>query len=88
MSIAGGDNRGGGDEFDGPTAAFRRLLKDVAGDERARVDALVALSQRTVFVATWPTDPESGIRTLTSSGGDTAMPIFSGLEVIKEAAQR
>lgn len=88
MSTTGGKDRESGDAFDGPTAAFRRLLKDVAGDERARVDALVVLSQRTVFVATWPTDPESGIRTLTSSSGDTAMPVFSGIEVLKEAAQR
>lgn len=78
----------GGDESDGPTAAFRRLLRQVGGDERARVDALVALSQRTVFAATWPTDPESGVRTLTSSGGETAMPVFTGLDILKDAASR
>jgi hypothetical protein len=78
----------GGDEADGPTAAFRRLLAQVAGDDRARVDALVALSQRTVFAATWPTDPESGIRTLTSSGGETAMPVFTGVDALKAAAVR
>lgn len=86
MSTAGGSDRG--DDSDGPTAAFRRLLRDVASDDRARVDALVVLSQRTVYVATWPTDPDSGIRTLTASSGDTAMPIFSSLDVMKEAAQR
>lgn len=88
MSTTGGSDRGGSDEFDGPTAAFRRLLKDVASDERARVDALVVLAQRTVYVATWPTDPDSGIRTLRSSSGDTAMPIFSSQQALQDAAQR
>jgi hypothetical protein len=63
-------------------------LGQVGGDDRARVDALVALAQRTVFAATWPTDPESGVRTLTSSGGETAMPIFTGQDILKDAAVR
>jgi len=83
-----GDDSGFGDETDGPTAAFRRLLKDAGGDQQARTDALTVLVQRTVFVATWPVDPDSGIRTLTSSSGDTAMPVFSKLDVLKEAALR
>jgi len=81
-------NSRGTDASDGPTAAFRRLLGQIGSDERARVDALVALAQRTVFAATWPTDPESGIRTLTSSDGSTAMPIFTGLDTLKAAALR
>lgn len=83
-----GDDSGFGDETDGPTAAFRRLLKDAGEDQQARSDALTVLVQRTVFVATWPVDPDSGIRTLTSSSGDTAMPVFSKLDVLKEAALR
>lgn len=83
-----GDDSGFGDETDGPTAAFRRLLKDAGDDQRARTDALTVLMQRTVFVATWPVDPDAGIRTLTSSSGDTAMPVFSKLDVLKEAALR
>ena len=38
---------------DRATEAFRRLLSDAAAGGQAKVDALVALSQRTLFVATW-----------------------------------
>lgn len=82
------DDSGAGDETDGPTAAFRRLLKEAGDDRQARTDALTVLVQRTVFVATWPVDPDSGIRTLTSSSGDTAIPVFSTVDVLKEAALR
>jgi hypothetical protein len=79
-----------GNPDDGPdqaTVAFRRLLKDAATAEEARVDALIALSQRTVFAATWPTAPEE-IRTLTNSKGETAMPLFSGFDELRKAARR
>jgi hypothetical protein len=50
------------------------------------VDALVALSQRTVWVATWTPDGE-GYRTLTNSNGQTALPVFTTVQLLENAAQ-
>ena len=56
--------------------AFRRLLVDARQGGQAKVDALLALGQRTVWVATWGPGQE-GFRTLTNSDGATALPIFT-----------
>jgi hypothetical protein len=76
-----------GDGPDQATIAFRRLLKDASAGDEARVDALIALSQRKVFAAMWPTAPDE-VRTLTNSKGETAMPLFSGIDELKKAARR
>lgn len=73
------------DSPDGPTVAFRRLLIDAARDEQGRVDALLALSKRTVFAATWP-GQQDAVRTLTNPAGQTAMPFFTGRDTLEEAA--
>ena len=72
---------------DQATIAFRRLLKDAATGDQARVDALVVLSQRTVFAVTWP-GSDMEIRTLTNSAGETALPLFTTRDVMEEAARR
>lgn len=71
---------------DTATIAFRRLLKNAALEDQARVDALVVLSQSTVFAALWP-GSDSEIRTLTNSAGDIAMPLFTGYDVMSEVAR-
>lgn len=56
--------------------ALLRLLADASSSPEARVDALVALSQRTLFVATWePLSPS--YRTLEQGDGRTALPVFT-----------
>lgn len=77
---------GGGNE-DRVLGAFRRLLADAALGGQAKVDALVALSQRTVWVATWPGSAES-YRTLVNSSGNAALPIFTDESSLDEAARR
>lgn len=51
------------------------------------MDALLALSQRTVFVVPWP-PPGEGYRTLVSSNGLAALPIFTDHTMLDAAAQR
>jgi len=73
-----------------PTAtadAFRRLLVDAAGGGQAKVDAVVALSQRTLYVVTWPTTNE-GFRTLVNSQGIAGLPVFTDETELGEAARR
>lgn len=73
--------------LDSALAAFRRLLADASAGEQAKVDALLALVQRTVFVATWPGQPD-GFRTLVNADGDAALPMFTGLDELGVAANR
>lgn len=68
-------------------AAFRRLLADAHHGGQAKVDALVALAQRTVFVVPWPGGIE-GWRTLVNSDGVAALPIFTSFAELDEAARR
>lgn len=68
-------------------AAFRRLLDDAHHGGQAKVDALVALSQRTVFVVPWPGGIE-GWRTLVNRDGVAALPIFTDRAELDEAARR
>ena len=72
---------------DAQLAAFHRLLADAHHGGQAKVDALVALSQRTVQVVPWPGTIE-GYRTLVNSEGVAALPIFTDLEQLEEAARR
>lgn len=71
---------------DQATGAFRRLLADAGSSEQARVDALVAFSQRLVLAPTWP--GQQAVRTLTNHEGETAMPLFTGQDVLDETASR
>lgn len=68
-------------------AAFYRLLGDAALGGHARVDALVALAQRTVWVVPWP-DPSAGWRTLVNADGKAALPIFTDQRQLEVAAAR
>ncbi len=68
-------------------AAFRRLLDDAHQGGQAKVDALVALAQRTVFVVPWPGGIE-GWRTLVNRDGVAALPLFTDAATLEEAARR
>lgn len=68
-------------------AAFRRLVADAHQGGQAKVDALVALSQRTVFVVPWPSGIE-GWRTLVNREGVAALPMFTDRGELEEAARR
>lgn len=67
--------------------ALRRLLRDAVDGGQAKVDALIALAQRSVFVAAWP-EVEQGYRTLVSSDGVVALPIFTDIDQLYAAANR
>ncbi len=66
--------------------ALLRLLVDATQGGQAKVDALVALSQRSVWVAPWP--GTENLRTLASSGGLVALPVFTSEATLGEAAVR
>src|SRR5687767_13823950 len=83
MSETGGAGGAGEDRV---LTAFRRLLADAATGGQSKVDALVALSQRVVWVATWP--GSDGFRTLTNSSGSAALPIFTHPTLLDAAARR
>lgn len=72
--------------LDGATVAFRRLLAETAVDAQARVDALLALTQRQVWVVDWP--GSAGARTLTNEHRESALPVFTAKDVLEDAAQR
>lgn len=72
---------------DAATAAFRRLLTEGAEGGQAKVDALVALAQRTVYVATWTPEGDD-YRTLINSSGQNALPIFTTRDQLEEAGQK
>lgn len=67
--------------------ALVRLLKDAGDGGQAKVDALVALSQQTVFVATWG-GSSTGFRTLLNSSREAALPIFTSESELDTAARR
>lgn len=73
--------------MDSQLAAFRRLIADAHQGGQAKVDALLALSQRTVFVVPWPSGIE-GWRTLVNRDGIAALPVFSDRQELEEAARR
>ena len=73
--------------IDTATVAFRRVLADATAGDQARVDALVVLAQRRMYAATWP-GPSQMVRTLTNSDGETALPLFTGLDSLESTATR
>ena len=75
------------DAASGPLQAFRRLLADAQEGGQAKVDALVALAQRRVLVATW-SDESEDYRTLVNSDGQSALPLFTDEAEMREAARR
>ncbi len=68
-------------------AAFRRLLREGTAGGQAKVDALIALMQRTVYVVPWGGGVD-GFRTLVNSDGVAALPIFTDLAELSTAATR
>ena len=77
----------GASAVDDSTIAFRRLLAEASDSEQSRVDALMALWQRTVYAATWP-GPNQAARTLTNGHGESALPLFTGLDALDASATR
>lgn len=65
--------------------ALRRLLAEAGAGGQAKVDALVALSQRTVFVPTWRVG-DDGYRTVVSSNGVAALPLWLDFESLADAS--
>jgi len=74
-------------KVDHATIAFRLALAEASEQEQARADALQAFWQRSVLVATWP-GPNEAPRTLTNSHGETALPLFTGLDALELGADR
>jgi hypothetical protein len=66
--------------------ALKRLLADASQGGQSKVDALIALSQRTLWVVPW--DGVEGYRTLVNSTGLAALPVFTSEAELNEAAQR
>lgn len=66
--------------------ALKRLLTDAGQGGQAKVDALIALSQRTLWVVPW--EGVEGYRTLVNSTGLAALPVFTNEAELQEAAQR
>ncbi len=75
------------DAHERQTAALYRLFQEAAAGGQAKVDALLALTQRTVFVVPWPAGVE-GFRTLVNSTGTAALPVFTEREQPEQAARR
>jgi hypothetical protein len=68
-------------------AALHRLLQEATNGGQAKVDALLALMQRTVYVAPWPAGVD-GYRTLVNSTGVAALPMFTDRAQLETAARR
>jgi len=62
-------------------------MADASVGEQAKLDAVVAISQRTLFAVPWPR-LEDGLRTLISSGGESALPVFSSIGELEAAVDR
>lgn len=75
------------DPNDRASAALYRLLAEAVHGGQAKVDALLALMQRTVFVVPWPGQTE-GYRTLVNSTGVAALPIFTERDQLEVACRR
>ena len=76
-----------GEIQDRQTAALYRLLAEGAQGGQAKVDALLALMQRTVFVVPWGAGAE-GYRTLVNSQNVVALPVFTERDQLETAARR
>lgn len=73
--------------MDVKNAALHRLLSDAQQGGQAKVDALIALAQRTLWVVPWP-NPADGYRTLVNSTGMAALPVFTERGMLESAAER
>jgi|GEM_PF-1158896 len=60
-------------------------MAEVGAGGQAKVDALVALSQRTVFAPTWRMG-DDGYRTVVSSNGVAALPVWLDFEALADAS--
>ncbi len=60
-------------------------MAEVGAGGQAKVDALVALSQRTVFAPTWRMG-DDGYRTVVSSSGVAALPVWLDFESLADAS--
>lgn len=67
--------------------ALKAALAAAARDPALRTRAISALRGAELWAATWPTDP-SFLRTLTSSDGITALPLFTDERELQDAAIR
>jgi hypothetical protein len=74
-------------EHDRALEAFHRLLADGSAGGQAKVDALVALSQRTVLVPVW-SQANDAFRTLVNPQGETALPVFTSAALLQAAGRR
>lgn len=63
--------------------AFRRLLKEAQRSDRAKVDAVLAFSQRTFIV---PSGEAGELYTLVNEAGRHALPLFSARDELQHAA--
>jgi hypothetical protein len=70
----------------GALDALRRLMGEAASGGAAKVDAVTALAQRTLFVPTWRIG-DDGFRTVVNSSGIAAMPVWLDLAGIEEASR-
>src|SRR5690348_1241890 len=66
-------------------AALRRLLAEAGSGGQAKLDALTALSQRTLFVPTWGGDE---LRTVSSSNGVSALAVYLDEAALNDASVR
>ncbi len=66
--------------------ALRRLMRD-ASEGGSKVEALVAIVHRNLFVPTW-TQGGTDFRTLINSDGDAALAVFTDLSQLEQAADR
>lgn len=73
--------------FSESALALRTALAAAARDPTQRARAIAALRGAELWAAVWPTDP-SLLRTLTSSTGVTALPLFSDERGLADAALR
>lgn len=71
----------------GSDLALFRLLAEAREGGQARVDALLALSQRTLFVPTWIPDDDA-FRTVVNSSGVGALPVFATAASAQEISKR
>lgn len=74
-------------EQDRALEAFHRLLADGSAGGQAKVDALVALAQRTVLIPIW-SHANNAFRTLVNAEGMTALPVFTSVPLLSAAARR
>jgi hypothetical protein len=74
-------------EPDQQTLLLRRLLLQSGDNDSLRRQALIRVLRSNVLGATWP-DADDALRTLTNSDGEQAMPLFSGIDLLRVAAGR